>query len=81
MWDVPLCIAEMPALKRLVEEYKDAGIIFLGVTLNDNATLRKRFLPKHRFDFVIIPDAQNIEDLFGVVVPPTIFMFDQSGKL
>ena len=76
----PPCIAEMPALNQLVKEYKDKGVVFLGFTLDDKKSLKK-FFTTHQFDFTIIPEAQNIEDLFGVLEHPVNFIIDQNGKV
>jgi len=76
----PPCVAEMPALNQLVKEYSDKGVIFLGFTLDDKKSLKK-FFTAHQFDFTIIPDAQNIEDRFGVLEHPVNFIIDRNGKL
>ncbi|MFI5187758.1 MAG: peroxiredoxin family protein [Chitinophagales bacterium] len=77
----PPCIAEMPALNQLVKEYKDKGVSFLGFTVENKKSLKKRFFPKYQFDFTIIPDATEIEDLFGVLEHPMIFIIDQNCKV
>jgi len=76
----PPCVAEMPALNQLVKEYRDSGVIFLGFALDDKKSLKK-FFATRRFDFTIIPGAQNIEDLFGVLEHPVNFIIDRNGKI
>jgi peroxiredoxin len=76
----PPCIAEMPALNRLVEEYDSAGVVFLGFAINDKKRLRK-FLKKTAFKFTIIPDSAPVEEKFGVIEHPITFVIDQEGKV
>ena len=77
----PPCIAEMPALNRLVEEYAGKDVLFLGVTHESKKQLKKNFFPKYKFDFIIIPDAQLFEDLIGICVHPSTFIIDKEGKI
>ena len=76
----PPCIAEMPALNRLVSEFKDKGVVFLAFTFEDKKDLKK-FLVNHQLDFKIIPGAQSVSNLFGVLEYPTNFVLDQNGKV
>jgi peroxiredoxin len=76
----PPCIAEIPSFNRLVDEYKNENIDFLGFAVNDKKTLNK-FLKKSPFNFKIIPDAGTIDDLFGVIEHPVTFIIDREGKV
>ena len=76
----PPCIAELPELNQLVADYRDKNVIFLGGTIDTRRALRHRFLPKYRFDFTILPEADDLEDSFGILNHPTIFIIDRSGK-
>lgn len=77
----PPCIAEMPALNRLVSEYKDSGVVFLGITFEKKEDIASKFLSKYKFDFTIIPDAARVEELFGVMDHPVIFIVDREGTV
>lgn len=77
----PPCVAEMPAFNKLVKEYKDnKNVRFLGVTYNDKKTV-KDFLKKRSFNVTIIPDAEWIETLFGLLDHPLTLVIDRTGKI
>jgi thiol-disulfide isomerase/thioredoxin len=75
----PPSIAEMPALNQLVSEYSDSAVIFLGITYQKKSDLADKFFPKYKFDFKIIPEAESIEELFGVLEHPVTFIVDKKG--
>jgi len=77
----PPCIAEMPALNKLVEEYKGKDVFFLGLTHDTKKKLKKKFLRKYKFDFTIVPDGQTLEDLLGAQEHPMTFIIDQNSKV
>ena len=56
-----ICIKEMPKLNRLVDKYDGQNVVFLGLTMNNNAMV-ERFLKKKSFKFNILPNS------FGVVL-------------
>ena len=71
------CIIEMPALNRLVKEFHDSSVIFIGLTFDSKAKLEP-FLEKVKFDFSIVGDSKDIIDLFGVNGYPTTIAIDKS---
>ena len=75
------CVAELPGLNRLVREYADKNVIFIGFTFEDKHKIVNDFLPEHPFDFKIVPDAGGMEKPFGVDDYPTTFIIDASGKV
>ena len=77
---VPAMCCRNACFKSISKEYKDKGVVFLGFTFEDKKSLKK-FFTNHPFDFTIIPEAQNIEDLFGVLEHPVNFIIDQNGKV
>lgn len=75
------CIAELPALNKLVKEYKDKDVMFLAPTYETKARLDTAFFTKYKFDFSIIPNAQKIRDMFGETGYPTTYVIDKFGKV
>lgn len=71
------CMTELPALNRLVAEYKDSSVVFLGLTYDGRMKLDP-FLAKVKFDFSIIPDSKDINDLFGINEYPTTLIIDKN---
>jgi peroxiredoxin len=76
------CIAELPALNKLVKEYKDKNVVFLGLSTDTKEMLDADFSPKYKFDFTIIPDAMNIVDeKIGHTGFPTTYIIDKKGRV
>jgi peroxiredoxin len=71
------CIEEIPALNRLVKEYKNKGVEFFGITYDSYNTVKK-FLPKYKFDFNIVCDVKNLTEAFSAGYPTT-YIIDQKG--
>jgi peroxiredoxin len=75
------CIAELPALNRLVEEYKNKNVVFLGISTDTKAMLDADFFPKYEFDFKIIADGKDIVKKIGNTGFPTFYIIDTAGKV
>jgi len=75
------CIAELPALNRLVKEYEGKDVVFLAPTWETKDRLKSAFFQKYKFDFMIISDAKKIIDLFGGVGFPVTYIVDKNGIL
>jgi len=74
------CISEMPALNRLVAEFKGSDVVFISFA-RDDVTELTSFLKKRQFDFKIVPSADTTaksycSDLFGW---PTSMVVDKVG--
>lgn len=76
----PPCVAEMPAFNKLVAEYKNKKVTFLGMTFNDKKTVND-FLKKKPFAVKIIPNAEKMEDLFGILEHPVTLIIDKENKI
>lgn len=75
------CIAEMPGLNRLVDEYKGGNVIFVGFTFENKSKIETEFLPSHQFEFRIVPDAGDMEKVFGINDYPSTFIVDTEGRI
>lgn len=73
------CIAELPGLNKLVDEYKKKDIVFLAITWETVKRLQSEFTPKFKLDFTIIPIAREI--INGLIASgyPTTYIIDQQG--
>jgi thiol-disulfide isomerase/thioredoxin len=70
------CVLEMPQLNKLKKKYKD--VVFLAPA-PENATTVKKFLLKHKFDFIILPQAEKLFEEWGIDSYPKNFFVDQNG--
>ena len=48
------CITELPALNRLVKEYGDKNVVFLGLSTDTKEMLDSDFFPKYWFDLLYL---------------------------
>jgi peroxiredoxin len=74
------CIAEMPALNKLVVEFKESEVVFIAFA-RDNANELSSFLKKRQFDFNIVASSEATAksyyvDIFGW---PTSMAVDKDG--
>lgn len=72
------CIHEMPELNRLVAEYADKDIVFLGLSKSD-ATKIKNFLKFKTFDYQLFPDTNEIAEEYEINGYPTHIIIDRTG--
>lgn len=76
------CIAELPALNRLVKEYENKNVVFFGLCTDTREILDSQFFSKYKFDFIIIPNARNIvEEKIGNTGFPTTYIIDKKGRV
>ena len=83
-----ICVAEIPKLNQIVSRYKQKGVVFLALTMENNTKVEP-FLRRHQFDFDIVPNS------FGVVLKyadmdaggrinmgfPAYYLIGKSGKI
>jgi peroxiredoxin len=78
----PPCIAEMPALERLVQEYRNAGFEIIGINvdaINKHDEVRK-FVKKNSLTFPILLDPKlSIVKEYGVTGFPESFFINRDG--
>jgi peroxiredoxin len=75
------CIAELPALNRLVTEYKDKDVVFLGLSTDTREVLDSDFFPKYKFEFTIVPKAFLQIVKLGETGYPTTYIIDKKGQV
>ena len=76
----PPCKKEIPELNRLVEEYQNKGVVFIGVSLNSQDEV-EGFTYMHPFKYNLIPDGEGFIDEQQVSSFPTHFILDKNGVL
>ena len=75
------CITELPALNRLVEEYKNKNVVFLGISTDTKAMLGADFFPNYKFDFKIIAEGNEIVKNIGHTGFPTTYIINTKGSV
>ncbi len=84
----PPCRMSIPELVKLQKEFKDQGLVIIGISLDDpalvtNASLRS-FKQKFKMNYSVLRyDLQIMKDYFGTNSPaiPTMFVIDREGKI
>ncbi|KAA5824404.1 TlpA family protein disulfide reductase [Algibacter amylolyticus] len=75
----PPCIAEMPSMQLLYEDYKDK-IEFVFVTNEDFQTTHS-FLIKNKFSFSSYKAISKFPEVFNVSSIPRTFLIDKKGNI
>ncbi|TWO31935.1 TlpA family protein disulfide reductase [Seonamhaeicola sediminis] len=75
----PPCIAEMPSLQRLYDDYQDK-VKFVFVS-DESFKDIKSFLKKNEYTFKVFRSASNYSTIFNVSSIPRTFLIDKTGKI
>ena len=75
----PPCIAEMPDLQLLYNDYGDK-VDFLFVT-NDKNEIVNKFMEKHNYDFPVYKQLTQAPEEFKHSSIPMTFLIDKSGEI
>ena len=82
-WCAP-CRAEMPAMQRVYEEYKDQGLVVLAVnsTVQDQIPSVRSFVAEFGLTFPILLDAEGVATrLYEVRALPSSFFIGRDGVI
>jgi cytochrome c biogenesis protein CcmG/thiol:disulfide interchange protein DsbE len=82
-WCLP-CRAEMPAMQKAYEKYKDQGVVILGVntTFQDGEKNTAEFVQDHDLTFPIALDRDgSVSQRFAMRAVPTSFFIDRDGVI
>lgn len=80
-WCLP-CRAETPALEKTYEQYKDSGVVILGVNLTDQDSLRdvESFVQEFELTYPILLDRDGgVGFLYQIQGLPTTFFINREG--
>src|SRR5690606_33055766 len=75
----PPCIAEMPSLQKLYNDYSDK-VVFLFVT-NEELSEINPFLEKKQYTFEVYRPISNYPAVFDVTSIPRTFLIDKEGHI
>ncbi|WP_308991254.1 TlpA disulfide reductase family protein [Mariniflexile litorale] len=75
----PPCIAEMPSMQALYDDYKDK-IVFLFVT-NDAFNEIIPFLTKNNYTFKVHRPVEEYPEFFNISTIPRTFLIDKEGHI
>lgn len=80
-WCAP-CVATMPEMQRLYEQYGSSGLTVLGVSIDEDGEKKVRpFIAKRKYTYPILLDDQSSWKSFGVKAIPALFLIDKEGQI
>jgi len=77
----PPCKDEAPHLERVWQEYKDRGVVFLGIAVQDSDDDSRDFIERYSITYLNGPDKSDIALDFGMLGVPETFFIDQEGQI
>ena len=81
-WCVPACYEEAPALERAWREFKDKGVVVVGVDIQDKEEAARNFIARFGLSFPNAPDpAGRVAIDYGVYGVPETFFIDRKGRV
>lgn len=78
----PPCRAEMPAMQKLFDEYKDQGFIVLAInmTYQDNPSAVAPFVQDNGLNFpILLEDTSKVAEMYELRSLPSSFFIDRNG--
>jgi len=80
-WCAP-CREEMPFLEKAWKQYKDKGVIFIGINVLDDEKNAKGFLSTLGISYLNLKDPSGeVSNAYGVVALPVTFFIDKEGRI
>lgn len=83
-WCAP-CLAELPNLEKLHEQFGDDGLVILGVSVDAEASAVERFLEQRKIPWRQIAagdtESNPIARKYNVSAVPSTFLIDKNGKV
>jgi len=78
----PPCRAEMPALQKVYDKWKDEGVQLIGINLSEDRLSVQNFIRQVGTDFPILLDKnRQVEKQFGLKQYPTTFFVRPDGTI
>ncbi|MDR4497943.1 MAG: redoxin domain-containing protein [Candidatus Scalindua sp.] len=79
------CLQEYPKVKNLHRMYKDQGVQFIGISLDDNIEDLKSFVGTQQVEWPQVFEGMRwkgkVSKLFSIEKIPVMFVIDQEGKI
>ncbi len=74
-WCTP-CKVEIPAFVELYDQYKDKGLVIVGVSIDDTVEQLRPFMKEYRMQYPVLQMTTDIETAYGPLygVPVTFFI-------
>ena len=81
-WCYPACYEEAPALAKAWEEYRERGVVVLGIDIQDTEEAARGFIARFGLTFPNAPDPSGRVSIdYGVYGVPETFFIDRRGRI
>ena len=81
-WCTPACYDEAPVLERAWRDYRDRGLVIVGVGMQDTPEAAQAFIRRFGLTFPNAPDAAGkVAVEYGVYGVPETFVVDRAGTI
>ncbi len=78
----PPCEAESADLQAVWEEYRERGVVFVGIAYKDEEAVVRDFLARHGLTYPVgLDPTGRIADLYGITGVPETFVVDPEGRV
>ena len=78
----PLCKAEIPDFVELQNEYKDKGLLIIGVSLDNNPDAVNQFINEMQINYpIVMGNDKIVQDYGGIRGIPTTFVINKKGDI
>lgn len=82
MWCGP-CVAALPSIQKLHEEYKDKGVVVIGMNNDgpDDTERLKKFLADKKVTFGQFPPSEKANEAYKISAFPTMILIGKDGTV
>ncbi|MBA7628305.1 Thiol-disulfide oxidoreductase ResA [subsurface metagenome] len=78
----PPCRAEMPEIEALYQEYKDRGVVIIGVDIQETEQEVRQFVQENGYSWTFLLDTSGrVAANYKIVALPTTFFLDTEGLI
>jgi peroxiredoxin len=75
-------VGEVPLLKELYAQYKDRGVAFIGISLDEDQKKLDEMVASKDISWPQVRDADgSLVALFNIKGTPTYYLLDRDGKI
>jgi thiol-disulfide isomerase/thioredoxin len=79
----PPCKAEIPGYVGLQKKYGDDGLVFVGISVDeDGPDVVRKFIKEHAINYPVVMFSEDVVNAFGPIEGyPTTFIIDRDGMI
>lgn len=78
----PPCVEETPSLEKFAAETKPLGVTVIGVSVDDDAEVLKKFVTDYRITYPVAWDPQQeLAARYGTFKFPETYIIDRNGRV